>query len=113
MRFLHSRRLIHRDLKSPDVLLDGGRAGNMQRAKIGDLGTSRVVQQKDELVKQSLTEATLEDMLSLSTTMTGNTGTVNWMAPEVLANTHGGRPTSSASTASPQTCTASPSSSGK
>ena len=113
MRFLHSRRLIHRDLKSPNVLLDGGRAWNMQRAKIGDLGTSRAVQQKDELVKQSLTEATLEDMLSLSTTMTGNTGTVNWMAPEVLANTHGGRPTSSASTASPQTCTASPSSSGK
>ena len=66
MRFLHSRRLIHRDLKSLNVLLDGGRAGNMQRAKTGDLGTSRAVQQKDELVKQSLTEATLEDTCSVS-----------------------------------------------
>lgn len=59
MRFLHSRQLIHRDLKSLNVLLDA--AGN---AKICDFGFSRQ-HSKDQF-------------------MTQNIGTPHWMAPELL-----------------------------
>lgn len=59
MQFLHSKQIIHRDLKTLNVLLstDG-------RAKICDFGFSRKVK-KDEILTQSV-------------------GTPHWMAPELL-----------------------------
>lgn len=61
--YLHSLEpaLIHRDLKSRNVLLDGAR-----HAKLSDFGVSRYKLDDD-------------------VTMTANVGTVRWVAPEVLA----------------------------
>lgn len=61
MEFLHSRGIIHRDLKSLNVLLD-----SKKRGKIGDFGLSRI---------------------KSSAPMTGLIGTTLWMAPEVLLST--------------------------
>ncbi|OHT00979.1 TKL family protein kinase [Tritrichomonas foetus] len=61
MEYLHSRGIIHRDLKSLNVLLD-----SKKRAKIGDFGLSKI---------------------KSSAPMTGLIGTTLWMAPEVLLST--------------------------
>ena len=60
MQFLHSCQIVHRDLKSLNVLLDKN-----NRIRICDFGFSR--------------HATEESL------MTQNIGTPHWMAPEVLA----------------------------
>jgi hypothetical protein len=64
MRYLHSHRIIHRDLKSPNVLLD-----ERLLPKIADFGLSRFV-----------TDCTSP------APMTGNLGTPMWMAPEIVDN---------------------------
>ncbi|OQR92389.1 protein kinase [Achlya hypogyna] len=63
MSYLHNFQppILHRDLKSPNLLVDRNYA-----IKISDFGLSRV-------------KAHVQ-------TMTGNCGTVQWMAPEVLGN---------------------------
>ncbi|XP_012522511.1 mitogen-activated protein kinase kinase kinase 13 isoform X5 [Monomorium pharaonis] len=61
MAYLHAHRIIHRDLKSPNVLIGQGEV-----VKISDFGTSK---QWNEI----------------STKMTF-AGTVAWMAPEVIRN---------------------------
>ncbi|EAY13046.1 TKL family protein kinase [Trichomonas vaginalis G3] len=58
MQFLHSRHIVHRDLKSLNVLFD-----NKGLAHIGDFGFSR---REDDKMTQSI-------------------GTPHWMAPELLA----------------------------
>jgi serine/threonine protein kinase len=63
MQFLHAHNIIHRDLKSLNVLLDKD-----GRAKICDFGVSRTLGDEDEGV------------------MTQNIGTIHWMAPELLAS---------------------------
>jgi serine/threonine protein kinase len=62
MHFLHSKLLVHRDLKSLNVLLT-----DKKQARVADFGTSRSVDD--------------------GTRMTGNVGTPHWMAPEVLNST--------------------------
>ncbi|ETV99099.1 TKL protein kinase, variant 1 [Aphanomyces invadans] len=62
MHYLHTfdPPILHRDLKSPNLLVDGS-----YRLKISDFGLARVKAHHQ--------------------TMTGNCGTTQWMAPEVLA----------------------------
>jgi len=59
MRYLHSKMLTHRDLKSPNILLDG--AG---RLAISDFGLSRYFE-------------------AAKSEFTAETGSYRWMAPEV------------------------------
>jgi serine/threonine protein kinase len=63
LQYLHSINILHRDLKSKNVLLSGDLPC---QAKICDFGLAKVRQE--------------------SATMTGNIGTVSWTAPEVLNN---------------------------
>ncbi|XP_039285893.1 mitogen-activated protein kinase kinase kinase 12 isoform X2 [Nilaparvata lugens] len=61
MQYLHSNKIIHRDLKSPNVLI-----GKNEVVKISDFGTSR-------------------EWNEISTKMSF-AGTVAWMAPEIIRN---------------------------
>lgn len=63
MNYLHFGKppVLHRDLKSANILLD-----DSYNAKVADFGLSRLKAQERS--------------------MTGNCGTVQWMAPEILAN---------------------------
>ncbi|XP_058466561.1 mitogen-activated protein kinase kinase kinase 9 isoform X2 [Malaya genurostris] len=61
MQYLHSHKIIHRDLKSPNILI-----GESEVIKISDFGTSR-------------------EWNEISTKMSF-AGTVAWMAPEVIRN---------------------------
>ncbi|EAY10269.1 TKL family protein kinase [Trichomonas vaginalis G3] len=63
MQYLHSKHIIHRDLKSLNVLLN-----EEGQAKIGDFGYSRSYDSEDSLLTQ-------------------NIGTPHWMAPELLDGT--------------------------
>ena len=61
MNYLHQHKIIHRDLKSPNILI-----GSSESIKISDFGTSR-------------------EWNNMSTRMSF-AGTVAWMAPEVIRN---------------------------
>lgn len=61
MQYLHMHKIIHRDLKSPNILI-----GQNEVIKISDFGTSR-------------------EFNDISTKMSF-AGTVAWMAPEVIRN---------------------------
>lgn len=61
MQYLHTHKIIHRDLKSPNILI-----GHNEIVKISDFGTSR-------------------EWNEISTKMSF-AGTVAWMAPEVIRN---------------------------
>jgi len=69
MCYLHSGNppVLHRDLKSANILLD-----ESYTAKLADFGLSR--------------------LKAVRSGMTGNCGTVQWMAPEVLCNEHYAEP---------------------
>ncbi|KAH0791702.1 TKL family protein kinase [Histomonas meleagridis] len=60
LSFIHKKGLVHRDIKSPNILLDAD-----DYPKICDFGLSRMISNDSEV-------------------MTGGTGTAQWMAPEVL-----------------------------
>eukprot|EP01107_Rhizomastix_libera_P015819 TRINITY_DN618_c0_g1_i2.p1 TRINITY_DN618_c0_g1~~TRINITY_DN618_c0_g1_i2.p1 ORF type:complete len:1313 (-),score=340.47 TRINITY_DN618_c0_g1_i2:2175-5564(-) len=66
MQFLHTNKIIHRDLKTENVLLVSLSENSQIRGKISDFGTSRVVGSSE---KQKMTAAV---------------GTPNFIAPEVL-----------------------------
>lgn len=61
MAYLHSRKIVHRDLKSLNILLDA-----KFHVKICDFGFARYCNQDDPPIRA------------------GNLGTVHWMAPEVI-----------------------------
>ncbi|XP_061376179.1 serine/threonine-protein kinase STY13-like isoform X2 [Gastrolobium bilobum] len=60
LSYLHSKKIVHRDVKSENILLDAN-----QNLKIADFGVARV-----EAINPN--------------EMTGETGTIGYMAPEVL-----------------------------
>lgn len=60
MSYLHAKKIVHRDVKTENVLLD-----NHRTLKIADFGVARVEAQNPR-------------------DMTGETGTLGYMAPEVL-----------------------------
>ncbi|KAG8389315.1 hypothetical protein BUALT_Bualt02G0216600 [Buddleja alternifolia] len=60
LSYLHSKKIVHRDVKTENMLLDTSRT-----LKIADFGVARVEAQNPR-------------------DMTGNTGTLGYMAPEVL-----------------------------
>lgn len=62
LSYLHSKKIVHRDVKTENMLLDKSR-----NVKIADFGVARV-------------EA------SNPSDMTGETGTLGYMAPEVTIN---------------------------
>ncbi|KAF0684717.1 Aste57867_23318 [Aphanomyces stellatus] len=68
LQYLHNSRMIHRDLKSPNILVD-----ETWHAKIADFGTLRLA----EIVRNQNPGAKSVDM-------TGLVGTTRWMAPEVI-----------------------------
>ena len=63
MEYLHSQQVIHRDLKSPNILITGSGV-----AKVTDFGQSK--------------SATFNTLKSRATSQ-GSVGTVKWNAPEV------------------------------
>lgn len=71
MKYLHSLSLLHRDLKSLNVLLSAGGLGEEMTAKISDFGVSKVIGDG---------------------VLTGNIGTCHWMAPEVIRGDSYGLP---------------------
>jgi len=66
LAFLHSSNILHRDIKSLNVLLDA-----QMGAKLTDFGLSKV---KNETKSQTTTNKTSKDSV----------GTVQWMAPELF-----------------------------
>lgn len=81
MAFIHSKGLLHRDLKSLNVLVD-----HNGRCKIADLGLARKLT-PDVRSFGVGEEGEREPMLALeATTMAG---TVQWMAPEVVKESYG------------------------
>ena len=73
MNFLHTNnpRIIHRDLKSLNILLTNkiSNSNDLTSIKISDFGLSKILNKFD---KKEI--------------MTGNCGTCHWMAPEVIKN---------------------------
>eukprot|EP00180_Rhodochaete_pulchella_P000260 Plantae.Rhodophyta-Rhodochaete_pulchella.ctg1185.p2 GENE.Plantae.Rhodophyta-Rhodochaete_pulchella.ctg1185~~Plantae.Rhodophyta-Rhodochaete_pulchella.ctg1185.p2 ORF type:complete len:421 (-),score=52.17 Plantae.Rhodophyta-Rhodochaete_pulchella.ctg1185:216-1421(-) len=69
MLYLHSARIVHRDLKSQNLLLDRPVEAGRPTVKVADFGLSRVFSDPG---------GTDTDV------MTSETGTYRWMAPEVI-----------------------------
>lgn len=51
VNFLHERHILHRDLKSRNVFLDGHEPGSV---RLGDFGIARVLQNKQDLASTSI-----------------------------------------------------------
>lgn len=75
MRFLHACNIIHRDLKSQNLLLDRSVEEGCPVVKVADFGLSRRIMHGAPNVSMSGSTAGV---------MTSETGTYRWMAPEVI-----------------------------
>lgn len=82
MNFLHCRRVIHRDLKSLNLLLASEVSEDCESPwlKISDFGLSRRLPSQPIMSTQGKVTPTGGDSL----VMTGGLGTYLWMAPEIL-----------------------------
>lgn len=80
MHYLHSKSIIHRDLKSPNILITMTGHGQLQ-LKIADFGTSKMVvnNTRQHDLQSSLTVSTTSGSSKMSLA-----GTLAWMAPEVM-----------------------------
>ena len=77
LQYLHRFNILHRDLKSPNVLLFFDTAKNKVIAKIGDFGLALAV--------DFITRTTTGHMVSkISTFLPNAVGTYNYMAPELF-----------------------------
>ena len=86
LEFLHTlHRSIHRDIKSPNVLLVERPSSDYRKAqwmgKLGDFGLSRMVLRGKERVQSSLED---RPMAWRRRFIHGRVGTLEWMAPEIL-----------------------------
>ena len=86
LEFLHKlHRSIHRDIKSPNVLLVKRPSSDYRKAhwmgKLGDFGLSRMVLRGKERVQSSLED---RPMAWRKRFIHGRVGTLEWMAPEIL-----------------------------
>jgi len=74
IEYLHSRGLLHRDIKSPNFLVS-----RRWRAKVSDFGLTR------QLAQGTVESSDIASKVHTSAHMTAGVGTYMWMAPEVLA----------------------------
>ena len=83
---VHSKNFVHRDLKTPNILFDA----TTLRAKIADFGLGKSLfnrRKKDKMPKHDDGDETKTSWSKC--VMTGNAGSVLWMAPEVMSNFYG------------------------
>ena len=86
LEFLHKlHRSIHRDIKSPNVLLVKRPSSDYRKTqwmgKLGDFGLARMVLRGKERVQSSLED---KPMSWRKRFLHGRVGTLEWMAPEIL-----------------------------
>ena len=71
MLYLHEKKIVHRDLKSMNILVKGVKASGLEigyvLAKVGDFGLSKI-----------------KEVSSTYSNETPNVGTTRWMAPEMI-----------------------------